>query len=206
MSEWVDIDTGEIFSNPNGIKKHRKKMNKSNQNTKSGNSFFGMSADFSTAINILALLIAIMLFLPFIKLFIKNIFGDLFSGVKSTYGDLDDKMNFNSEINNYINTSTQIYPPSISDSAAHNFANRLFYAMDGLGTDTEALYELADQQIYNPTDVLMIYREFGLRSGTSYFSNTKEDLIRWIKADLNFWNWDLKAQLKAQFDRTPLNF
>lgn len=91
-----------------------------------------------------------------------------FMTVKDTKqsNDLIDKVN--QEINPKDVTLTQVQLATI--------AEKLYVAMDGLGTDTDAVYSAFDMA-ETRSDILAIIGKFGVRDG--------ETLTEWIQGDLS---------------------
>lgn len=77
-------------------------------------------------------------------------------------------------------TSTGI-PPSYSDSQYNVYAQQLYTAMKGLGTDENAIYTVF-RQMKNRVDILKLFAAFGTRDG--------QDLYEWMAGDLSSWNFN----------------
>ena len=63
------------------------------------------------------------------------------------------------------------------------YANNLFTAMDGAGTDWEAIKAVIDA-MNSDVDILNLIQAFGTKAGTSWFaSSTPDDLATWFAGD-----------------------
>lgn len=72
---------------------------------------------------------------------------------------------------------------SYSKQQMIDYANKLFTAMDGEGTDEDAV-DSVFKAMNNDLDILNLIQEFGTRAGTSWFaSSTPDDLGTWLAGD-----------------------
>jgi hypothetical protein len=94
--------------------------------------------------------------------------------------DLDDKKVIDEEIK-----ETGI-KPSYSDSQYRVFADQLYAAMKGWGTNEDAIYNVF-RQMKSRVDVLKLIDIYGTRDG--------EDLIQWMNGDLSSWNFNKINQI-----------
>ncbi len=63
------------------------------------------------------------------------------------------------------------------------YANNLFTAMDGAGTDWDAIKSVIDA-MNSDVDILNLIQAFGTKAGTSWFaSSTPDDLATWFAGD-----------------------
>lgn len=80
-------------------------------------------------------------------------------------------------------------PPDLQQKATYTpaqmkgYAETLFTAMDGSGTDEEAIHDVFSD-MKNDLDVYLLIDQFGTRAGTSMFaSSTPTDLAAWLNGD-----------------------
>ena len=71
---------------------------------------------------------------------------------------------------------------TLSELQAKGIADKLFVAMDGPGTDTQALYS-AFQQIQTYSDLMLVMKQFGTQKGTYDWFGGAQSLIEWIADD-----------------------
>jgi hypothetical protein len=72
---------------------------------------------------------------------------------------------------------------SFTPAQMKGYAQTLFTAMDGAGTDEEAIHDVFSQ-LQNDLDVYLLIDAFGTRAGTSMFaSSTPSDLATWLNDD-----------------------
>lgn len=72
-----------------------------------------------------------------------------------------------------------------SDKQYGDFANKLYSAMDGAGTDEDAIFSVF-KKMKNDLDVLNLERKFGLRAASWAFGfSTPVDLADWLRSDLS---------------------
>jgi len=72
---------------------------------------------------------------------------------------------------------------SFSPSQMKTFADTLFSAMDGSGTDEDAL-DGVFKEMKNDLDILLLIDAFGTRTGSSIFaSSTPANLADWLQSD-----------------------
>lgn len=79
----------------------------------------------------------------------------------------------NKELNNALDSGVKL---SFSNSQYENFANQLYNAMNGPGTDENAIYNVFNQ-MKNIADVLKLVTTFGFRKN--------QDLSTWLYKDLS---------------------
>jgi len=73
--------------------------------------------------------------------------------------------------------------PTYSPSQMSTFADTLYRAMDGAGTDAPAIAGVF-KQMQNDLDILLLIDAFGVRKGTSIFaSSTPTNLGEWLNED-----------------------
>lgn len=65
---------------------------------------------------------------------------------------------------------------TITPSLANDYADKLYAAMKGLGTDEDAVYEVFSH-LQSRSDVLYLIRTFSVRNGRT--------LVEWITSELN---------------------
>lgn len=84
--------------------------------------------------------------------------------------------------NAHLPTEEQIHP-SYTLTQYKTYADKLFTAMDGAGTDLPAITDVMNA-MENDLDVLALIDAFGTRAGTSWFaSSTPDDLGTWLAGD-----------------------
>lgn len=73
--------------------------------------------------------------------------------------------------------------PSFAKSQYLTFADTLYNAMDGAGTDYDSVIGVF-KEMKNDVDILYLIDAFGTRAGSSMFAtSTEEDLAKWLQAD-----------------------
>ena len=92
------------------------------------------------------------------------------------------------DVNKDISDISKNQKPSFVQSQYGAFADSLFEAMSGLGTDNSAIEEIFGK-MKNTLDVLKLVQAFGIRIYTDdrvFFFNTKQmNLNQWISAELS---------------------
>ena len=85
--------------------------------------------------------------------------------------------------------NNRVLPPEQRTNATYSpsqmklFADTLYTAMDGTGTDTTAVYGVF-AKMQNDLDILNLIDAFGTRTGSSVFaSSTPENLAQWLVGD-----------------------
>jgi uncharacterized protein (UPF0333 family) len=71
-----------------------------------------------------------------------------------------------------------------ADSDYHAMADKLFRAMDGAGTDTDAIEEVISK-IRTKSDWNAIVKAFDIRETTAWYSRFKGNLIEWLTDELS---------------------
>lgn len=105
---------------------------------------------------------------------------------------------------NHITTQYDLLGVSISKNQALAYAQRLYTAMEGVGTETDVLDTIYNILKNNPNDVKAVYNAFGTKnyglfgSPQWWVSNTSGDLKDWLKWELsgkrlNDWNTLLQS-------------
>ncbi|MDR1552543.1 MAG: annexin [Prevotellaceae bacterium] len=107
--------------------------------------------------------------------FLKDKISALFSMFRK---EIDDKQVIDEAI---AETGKQ---PSYSDSQYRLFADRLYAAMKGFGTNEEAVYNVF-RQMKSRVDVLKLIDAYGVKDG--------EDLLQWLNGD--FWSFSKLNQI-----------
>ncbi len=73
---------------------------------------------------------------------------------------------------------------SFSPSQYEAFANQLFYALDGGGTDEPAIFNVFSQ-MKNDLDVIELERVFGFRASEKWYNTSdKYSLGEWLRSDM----------------------
>jgi len=92
------------------------------------------------------------------------------------------------DVNKDVSDLSKYQKPSFVQSQYGAFADSLFEAMSGLGTDNNAIEEIFEK-MKNTIDVLKLVQAFGIRVYTDdrvFFFNTKQmNLNQWISAELS---------------------
>ena len=85
---------------------------------------------------------------------------------------------------------------TISDSLANNYANQLFNAMDGFGTNSDAIYDIINK-LQQKEDFRKVYNSFGRKSyyidgsptvSAYIFGYNNLDLIEWLDKEVGYSN------------------
>jgi len=97
------------------------------------------------------------------------------SKIKGLFRNLQLKSIKNDEINEEIANGNL---PSYPDTKYKEFANRLYTAMKGAGTDQKTI-KAVFEEMNNITDVLKLVQAFGVRDG--------EDLHQWLDGEVHWW-------------------
>ena len=97
------------------------------------------------------------------------------SKIKSLFNNLTQKIAMDSDIGKEIDNGN---PPSYTDAKYKEFANRLYTAMKGAGTDKLTIKDVFEQMI-NITDVLKLVQAFGYRDG--------ENLQQWLDGEVHWY-------------------
>jgi len=85
--------------------------------------------------------------------------------------------------NNSILPPEQQIKATYSPSQMKTFAQNLFVAMDGAGTESEDVLDVF-RKMQNDLDILLLIDAFGTRAGTSFFAtSTPSDLSDWLSSD-----------------------
>jgi hypothetical protein len=96
----------------------------------------------------------------------------------------------------FISVSVDTKKSTISDAEANNYANQLFNAMDGFGTNSNAIYTVLNK-LQNKDDFRKVYNAFGKKSyyidgsptASAYiFGYSNLDLIEWLDKEVGYSN------------------
>ena len=136
-----------------------------------------------------------------IQRFLLHRFGDCFAHMNMWNGSVPDKG----------------VVATIDNSRAIELANRLFVALDGLGTNDNEVKEILLSGRFNSADITLIYRAFGIRNGANLilwlddeYSNTQirnveNDFYLKLVSVFNQAGYDWKY-VCAHPDETPLYY
>lgn len=97
------------------------------------------------------------------------------------------------EINKKISAGQQ---PSYSESQFKQFADLLQSAMEGMGTDEEAIYSVM-AKMYSDLDVLMLVKAFGIRWYKELFFGENYTLVQWLNNELSTYGIDVINNILA---------
>jgi len=106
------------------------------------------------------------------------------SKLKGLFRNVQTKIEKESEINKEISNGN---PPSYTDNEYRDFANRIYTAIKGAGTDTKTIKNIFEK-MNNITDVLKLVQAFGVRDG--------ENLHEWLDGEVHWWKpGDIKKDI-----------
>ncbi|MDR0207030.1 MAG: hypothetical protein LBI45_07235 [Bacteroidales bacterium] len=115
---------------------------------------------------------------------IAVVFYFSWSKIKALFNSISTKIALDSDISKEIDNGN---PPSYNDAKYKEFANRLYTAMKGAGTDKTTIKDVFEQMI-NITDVLKLVQAFGVRDG--------ENLQQWLDGEVHWWKpGDIKKEI-----------
>jgi hypothetical protein len=96
----------------------------------------------------------------------------------------------------FVPVQVDIAKSTISDAIANNYANQLFNAMDGFGTNSDAIYDIINK-LQQKEDFRKVYNSFGRKSyyidgsptASAYiFGYNNLDLIEWLDKEVGYSN------------------
>jgi len=96
----------------------------------------------------------------------------------------------------FVPVQVDIAKSTISDAIANNYANQLFNAMDGFGTNTDAIYDILNK-LQQKEDFRKVYNSFGRKSyyidgsptvSAYIFGYSNLDLIEWLDKEVGWSN------------------
>jgi len=96
----------------------------------------------------------------------------------------------------FVPVQVDIAKSTISDAIANNYANQLFNAMDGFGTNTDAIYDILNK-LQQKEDFRKVYNSFGRKSyyidgsptvSAYIFGYNNLDLIEWLDKEVGWSN------------------
>ena len=112
------------------------------------------------------------------------------SKIKGAFKNIQLKVTKDSEIAEEIANGNL---PSYPDSKYKEFANRIYTAMKGAGTDKKTIKDVFEQ-MHNITDVLKLVQAFGVRDG--------EDIHQWLDGEVHWWKpGNIKKDINAILSR-----
>jgi len=95
--------------------------------------------------------------------------------IKALFASIQNKITLDTDIDKEIQNGN---PASYTDAKYKEFANRLYTAMKGAGTDTVTIKDVFEQ-MNNITDVLKLVQAFGVRDG--------ETLGQWLDGEVHWY-------------------
>jgi len=108
------------------------------------------------------------------------------SKIKIIITSIETKIDLNKDIKEEIENGN---PPSYLDMKYKEFANRIYSAMKGAGTDKKTIRDVFEQ-MQNITDVLKLVQAFGVRDG--------ETLKQWLDGEVHWWKpGDIKKDINS---------
>jgi len=106
--------------------------------------------------------------------------------IKGLFSSIQTKIDTDKDIKEEIENGN---PPSYSDAKYKEFANRIYTAMKGAGTDKKTIRDVFEQ-MNNITDVLKLVQAFGVRDN--------ETLQQWLDGEVHWWKpGDIKKEINA---------
>jgi len=96
----------------------------------------------------------------------------------------------------FVPVQVDIAKSTISDAIANNYANQLFNAMDGFGTNSDAIYDILNK-LQQKEDFRKVYNSFGRKSyyidgsptvSAYIFGYNNLDLIEWLDKEVGWSN------------------
>lgn len=96
----------------------------------------------------------------------------------------------------FVPVQVDITKSTISDAIANNYANQLFNAMDGFGTNSSAIYDILNK-LQQKEDFRKVYNSFGRKSyyidgsptvSAYIFGYNNLDLIEWLGKEVGYSN------------------
>ncbi len=112
-------------------------------------------------------------------------------------------------IENALDKSLDINKASItiSDADAILYANKLQNAMDGYGTDEDAIKDILLNKPFSANDLKLIVQKFGIKkygyTGIAWLGGSDLDLTGWLKEELS---GDLLDAVKSKFQQAGINW
>ena len=96
----------------------------------------------------------------------------------------------------FVPVQIDVAKSTISDAIANNYANQLFNAMDGFGTNSDAIYDIINK-LQQKEDFRKVYNSFGRKSyyidgsptvSAYIFDYNNLDLIEWLDKEVGYSN------------------
>ena len=96
----------------------------------------------------------------------------------------------------FVPVQIDVAKSTISDAIANNYANQLFNAMDGFGTNSDAIYDIINK-LQQKADFRKVYNSFGRKSyyidgsptvSAYIFGYNNLDLIEWLDKEVGYSN------------------
>lgn len=96
----------------------------------------------------------------------------------------------------FVPVQIDVAKSTISDAIANNYANQLFNAMDGFGTNSDAIYDIINK-LQQKEDFRKVYNSFGRKSyyidgsptvSAYIFGYNNLDLIEWLDKEVGYSN------------------
>lgn len=116
----------------------------------------------------------IMISIGIIVLIVGIIIAIFWKKIKNAIDDAKQKRDYEQKVDEIENFTQK--KPSYPDSYYATFADQLYAAMDGWGTDEESIYNVM-YKIKNDVDYMKLVEAFGVRDS--------ESLSEWISGDCN---------------------
>lgn len=121
---------------------------------------------------------------------VKKIGGGIGGGISEIFKDKTKRQTA------FLEAEVDKAKTTITDSLANNYANQLYNAMDGTGTDEDTIYAILEK-LQKKDDFRKVYNSFGRRSyffegsptllGSSWlFGYNDLDLVEWFRKEVGW--------------------